>query len=132
MSKTRNQESEMGNSDYEKDMKLLLEIYNDRERKMNAVIPKEHMKTHCNWEKAKGKKDPFTPGGKIEKFLALGCYTSSITHGQRSPVGYSLWGCRQLDMTESIGMHPQYLGNGLEALLQTRLTKDSSQSMVAM
>lgn len=26
MSQTRNQESEMGNSDYEKDMKLLLEI----------------------------------------------------------------------------------------------------------
>ena len=37
-------------------------IYNDRERKMNAVIPKEHMKTHCNWEEAKGKEDPFTSG----------------------------------------------------------------------
>ena len=99
---------------------------------MNAVIPKEHMKTHCNWEEAKGKEDPFTSGGKTEKFLVLGSYTSSIMHGQRSLVGYSLWGCKQLDMTESIGMHPQNLGNGQEALLQTSLTKYSSQSMVAM
>ena len=26
-------------------------------------------------------------------------------HGQRSLVGYSLWGCKELDMTQQLSMH---------------------------
>ena len=139
MSQTRNQESEMGNIDYEKDMKLLLEIslvwYN-----IFTIQGKKNECCHSQGtyedplqlgKRQKDKKDPFTSGGKTEKSLVLGSYTSSIMHGQRRLVGYSLWGCKQLDMTESLGMRAQYLGNWRETLLQTRLTKYSSQRMVA-
>ena len=64
----------MGNIDYEKDMKLLLEIsliwyniFTNKERKMNAVIPKEHMKTHCNWGKGKRIKRTLLPQGERQK-----------------------------------------------------------------
>ena len=31
-------------------------------------------------------------------------------HGQRSPVGYSPWGCKESDTTDQLSIHKNYLG----------------------
>ena len=56
--------------------------------------------------------DGFDPRvGKIpwrRKWLATPVFLSVESHGQRrSLVGYSLWGRKQSDTTERLGMHPR-------------------------
>ena len=35
-------------------------------------------------------------------------------HGQRSQVGYSPWGCKELDMTEQLSVHAQLISYSME------------------
>ena len=43
------------------------------------------------------------PGGELGNPLQYSCLENP--HGQRSLVGYSLWGSRESDMTEQLSMH---------------------------
>ena len=43
-----------------------------------------------------------SPGGGHGNSLQYSCLEN--LHGQRSLAGYSLWGCKQLDMTEQLSM----------------------------
>ena len=43
-----------------------------------------------------------SPGGRHGNPLQYSCLEN--LHGQRSLAGYSLWGCKQLDMTEQLSM----------------------------
>ena len=50
-------------------------------------------------------------GLKNEQYLGKGTYSVplfSLTHGQRSLVGYSSWGRKESDMTEQLSMHKRF------------------------
>ena len=52
---------------------------------------------HETWVRSLGRED--SPGGGNSNPLQSSCLENP--HGQRSLVGYSPWGCRELDMTEA-------------------------------
>ena len=41
-------------------------------------------------------------GDPLEKGIAIPVSLSGEFHGLRNPVGYSPWGCKELDMTEQL------------------------------
>ena len=43
------------------------------------------------------------PGGGNDNLLQCSCQENS--HGQKSLVGYSLWGCKELDTLEQLSIH---------------------------
>ena len=47
------------------------------------------------WIRSLGRKDP-----RRRKWLPIPVFLHGEFHGQRSLVGYSLWGCTELDLTE--------------------------------
>ena len=47
-----------------------------------------------------------SPGGGHGNPLQYSCLENP--HGQRSLVSYSLWGCKELDMTEQLSIHTQH------------------------
>ena len=61
------------------------------------------------------------PGGGNGNPLQHSCLKKP--HGQRSPVGYSPWGRKELDMTERLSTHTvQYFPNGRH-IISNRFTK---------
>ena len=49
-----------------------------------------------------------SPGEKHGNPLQYSCLEKS--HGQRSLVGYSPYGCKEVDITEQLSMHIPYMG----------------------
>ena len=50
-----------------------------------------------------------SPGGGLGNPLHYSCLENP--HGQRSLVGYSLWGCKELDMTKQLSTYIFYIYN---------------------
>ena len=66
-----------------------------------------------------GQKDP------LEKKMATFLFLPGKSHGQRSPAGYSTWGCRESDTTEPIRA-TFYLGWGYKWLILPQCSKARS------
>ena len=56
-----------------------------------------------------------SPGGENGNPLQCSCLENP--HGQRSPAGYSLWGCKESDMTAQHGTHVFFKENVYSDLL---------------
>ena len=46
---------------------------------------------------------------------------AKIIHGERSLVGYSLWGCKESDMTEQLSTHKPFPTQSLEGSLEKHI-----------
>ena len=63
-----------------------------KKKKKKKKDPPVMQETQETWVRSLGQEDP------LEKEMAP-IFLSGKSHGQRSLVGYSPWGCKEMDMT---------------------------------